>query len=178
MWSGRFREPLDPYFDNWQRSLKFDWQLLEQEIAASKAHALALRAAEILTATEVICNSPGTRQHLGPVSRPETWRPRMGPRQSRRRRHPSLRRAATKRPHRRSRAQAPHRPQPQRANRNGSAPLRSFEHSTCSPIILRHGPTRSSRRPPPRAKPSCPPTPICNAPNPYSSLTGCSPTSR
>ncbi len=53
MWSGRFREPLDPYFDNWQRSLKFDWQLLEQEIAASKAHALALRAAEILTSTEV-----------------------------------------------------------------------------------------------------------------------------
>src|SRR5271165_2254163 len=52
MWSGRFREPLDPFFDNWQRSLKFDWQLLEQEIAASKAHALALRAADILTATE------------------------------------------------------------------------------------------------------------------------------
>ena len=53
MWSGRFREPLDPYFDNWQRSLKFDWQLLEQEIAASKAHALALRAADILSETEV-----------------------------------------------------------------------------------------------------------------------------
>ena len=53
MWSGRFREPLDPYFDNWQRSLRFDWQLLEQEIAASKAHALALHAANILTASEV-----------------------------------------------------------------------------------------------------------------------------
>jgi argininosuccinate lyase len=52
MWSGRFREPLDPYFDNWQRSLKFDWQLLEQEIVASKAHALALHAANILTTTE------------------------------------------------------------------------------------------------------------------------------
>jgi argininosuccinate lyase len=53
MWSGRFREPLDPFFDNWQRSLRFDWQLLEQELAASKAHALALRAAEILSETEV-----------------------------------------------------------------------------------------------------------------------------
>ncbi len=53
MWSGRFREALDPYFDNWQRSLKFDWQLLEQEIVASKAHALALHAANILTATEL-----------------------------------------------------------------------------------------------------------------------------
>jgi argininosuccinate lyase len=53
MWSGRFREPLDPFFDHWQRSLKFDWQLIEQEIAASKAHALALRAADILTETEV-----------------------------------------------------------------------------------------------------------------------------
>ena len=53
MWSGRFREPLDPYFDDWQRSLRFDWQLLEQEIAASKAHALALRAANILTSAEL-----------------------------------------------------------------------------------------------------------------------------
>ena len=53
MWSGRFRESLDPFFDHWQRSLKFDWQLLEHEVAASKAHALALRAAGILTESEV-----------------------------------------------------------------------------------------------------------------------------
>ena len=53
MWSGRFREPLDPFFDHWQRSLKFDWQLLEQEVVASKAHAFALRAAGILTESEV-----------------------------------------------------------------------------------------------------------------------------
>jgi argininosuccinate lyase len=52
MWSGRFREPLDPAFDHWQRSLRFDWQLLEQELVASKAHALALRAANILTESE------------------------------------------------------------------------------------------------------------------------------
>ncbi|AXC14847.1 Argininosuccinate lyase [Acidisarcina polymorpha] len=52
MWSGRFREPLDPSFDHWQRSLRFDWQLLVQEVAASKAHALALCAANILTDSE------------------------------------------------------------------------------------------------------------------------------
>ncbi len=52
MWSGRFREPLDPSFDQWQRSIRFDWQLLPDEVAASRAHALALEAAGILTATE------------------------------------------------------------------------------------------------------------------------------
>ncbi len=53
MWSGRFREPLDPFFDHWQRSLRFDWQLLDQEIVASKAHAFALHTAKILTDSEV-----------------------------------------------------------------------------------------------------------------------------
>ena len=52
MWSGRFREPLDPTFDHWQRSFGFDRQLLQQEVAASKAHALALTAAGILTSSE------------------------------------------------------------------------------------------------------------------------------
>ena len=52
MWSGRFREPLDREFEQWQRSIVFDWQLLEQEAAASKAHASALIAAKILTASE------------------------------------------------------------------------------------------------------------------------------
>ena len=52
MWSGRFREPLDPLFDFWQRSFKFDRVLLEQEAAASKAHARALLAAGILTEHE------------------------------------------------------------------------------------------------------------------------------
>lgn len=52
MWSGRFREPLDPFFDQWQRSIRFDWRLLPDEIAASRAHALALEAAGVLTAGE------------------------------------------------------------------------------------------------------------------------------
>jgi argininosuccinate lyase len=52
MWSGRFREPLDAEFEAWQRSIVFDWQLLDQEVAASKAHASALAAAGIVTAEE------------------------------------------------------------------------------------------------------------------------------
>jgi len=53
MWSGRFREPLDTEFEAWQRSIVFDWRLLPQEVAASKAHASALCAAGILAAAEL-----------------------------------------------------------------------------------------------------------------------------
>ena len=52
MWSGRFREPLDPEFEAWQRSIVFDWQLLNEEVAASKAHASALCAVGILSKSE------------------------------------------------------------------------------------------------------------------------------
>jgi len=52
MWSGRFREPLDGEFEAWQRSIVFDWRLLKEEIAASKAHASALCAAGILSEAE------------------------------------------------------------------------------------------------------------------------------
>ena len=50
MWSGRFRQPLDPRFEQWQRSFPFDQKLLQFELAASRAHAEALRAAGILSA--------------------------------------------------------------------------------------------------------------------------------
>jgi len=53
MWSGRFREPLDTEFEQWQRSIVFDWRLLPQEVAASKAHASALADAGILDAEEL-----------------------------------------------------------------------------------------------------------------------------
>ncbi|MBS1821990.1 MAG: argininosuccinate lyase [Acidobacteria bacterium] len=53
MWSGRFREPLDPGFESWQRSFPFDVRLLPQEVAASKAHAHAIAAAGILTQAEL-----------------------------------------------------------------------------------------------------------------------------
>ncbi|HTV08957.1 MAG TPA: argininosuccinate lyase [Candidatus Aquilonibacter sp.] len=53
MWSGRFREPLDRTFEQWQRSFPFDWRLLPHEVAASQAHARALAAAGILTPGEL-----------------------------------------------------------------------------------------------------------------------------
>ena len=53
MWSGRFREPLNPAFESWQRSFPFDVRLLTHEIAASKAHAQAIAAAGILTPDEL-----------------------------------------------------------------------------------------------------------------------------
>jgi hypothetical protein len=49
MWSGRFREPLDPIFESWQRSFPFDWRLVPYEVEASIAHARAIEAAGILT---------------------------------------------------------------------------------------------------------------------------------
>ena len=52
MWSGRFREPLDPRFEAWQRSFPFDWRLLPQEVAASVAHARSLAHAGVLNETE------------------------------------------------------------------------------------------------------------------------------
>jgi argininosuccinate lyase len=53
MWSGRFREPLDPEFEQWQRSFAFDVRLLHDEIAASRAYARALTKAGVFTAAEL-----------------------------------------------------------------------------------------------------------------------------
>jgi len=53
MWAGRFREPLDAVFEQWQRSFPFDVRLLPQEVAASKAHAQMIAAAGILTDAEL-----------------------------------------------------------------------------------------------------------------------------
>jgi argininosuccinate lyase len=52
MWSGRFRQPLDPHFEEWQRSFPFDQKLLRYELAASRAHAQALKAAGIIAPAE------------------------------------------------------------------------------------------------------------------------------
>ena len=54
MWSGRFRQPLDADFERWQRSFDFDKRLLRHEVAASSAHARALRDAGILSSDELI----------------------------------------------------------------------------------------------------------------------------
>jgi argininosuccinate lyase len=52
MWSGRFREPLNKQFEEWQRSFPFDYRLIETEISASNAHARMIQAAGILTPEE------------------------------------------------------------------------------------------------------------------------------
>ena len=72
MWSGRFREPLDAQFESWQRSFPFDWRLLPQEIAASKAHARALAAAGVLTAAELETTLSGLDCVLVRVAGPDT----------------------------------------------------------------------------------------------------------
>lgn len=54
MWSGRFRQPLNPDFEQWQRSFAFDRRLLLHELSASSAHARALKGAGILNSTELI----------------------------------------------------------------------------------------------------------------------------
>lgn len=53
MWSGRFRQPLDPQFENWQRSFEFDRVLLKYELQASSAHAKALEKIGVLSANEL-----------------------------------------------------------------------------------------------------------------------------
>jgi argininosuccinate lyase len=53
MWSGRFRQPLDPEFEHWQRSFPFDRCLLPHELEASRAHARALKKAGILSEEEL-----------------------------------------------------------------------------------------------------------------------------
>lgn len=53
MWSGRFGAPLDPVFEQWQRSFEFDCRLLECELEASAAHARALTQAGVLSAEEL-----------------------------------------------------------------------------------------------------------------------------
>jgi len=53
MWAGRFRQPLDPEFERWQRSFPFDQRLIEEELSASRAHARALATAGVLSQAEL-----------------------------------------------------------------------------------------------------------------------------
>jgi argininosuccinate lyase len=61
MWSGRFREPLNKTFEEWQRSFPFDYRLLPHEVEASIAHARAIQAAGILTSEELLQMEQGLR---------------------------------------------------------------------------------------------------------------------
>jgi argininosuccinate lyase len=62
MWSGRFRQPLDPEFERWQRSFGFDHRLLNYELTTSSAHARALKNAGILSSDELINILLGLKQ--------------------------------------------------------------------------------------------------------------------
>jgi len=62
MWSGRFQQGLDPDFERWQRSFAFDQRLLKHELAASSAHARALKDAGILSSSELIAILHGLEQ--------------------------------------------------------------------------------------------------------------------
>jgi argininosuccinate lyase len=53
MWSGRFRQGLDPAFESWQRSFLFDCRLLECELESSATHARALARAGVLSGDEL-----------------------------------------------------------------------------------------------------------------------------
>jgi len=61
MWSGRFREPLNKQFEEWQRSFPFDYRLLPHEVEGSIAHARAIEAAGILTSEELLQMEQGLR---------------------------------------------------------------------------------------------------------------------
>jgi argininosuccinate lyase len=62
MWSGRFRQPLDSGFEHWQRSFDFDRRLLKHELAASRVYAQALKAAGVLSSSELISILQGLDQ--------------------------------------------------------------------------------------------------------------------
>ena len=74
MWSGRFREPLDRNFEQWQRSFPFDWRLLREEVAASSAHAKMIAAAGVLTEAELEATLRGL-QAVG--TRADAWAHRI-----------------------------------------------------------------------------------------------------
>ncbi len=160
MWSGRFRQPLDPDFERWQRSFDFDRRLLREELAASRAHAGALKNAGVLSSSELITILQGLEQiaDKGRVLAGFSGRPRSG-------RCASLRREATGHADRRYRIQAAQRPQPQRADCDRPAALRSGRDRSdagrsggLARAFFSTAPSRLETRP-------CPPTPICNAPS-------------
>ena len=118
MWSGRFRQPLDPGFERWQRSFAFDRDLLHYELAASGAHARALKNAGVLSSDELI----GILQGLEQIG--EKAAASRVPRRCRSGRRASLCGEATGRADRRNWIQAAQRAQPQRADRHRSAAVR------------------------------------------------------
>jgi argininosuccinate lyase len=71
MWSGRFRQPLDSEFERWQRSFPYDQRLLPYELAASRAHARALKGVDVLTSEELISILQGLDQIAAQAANPK-----------------------------------------------------------------------------------------------------------
>ena len=171
MWSGRFREPLDGEFEQWQRSIVFDWRLLPKRLLPAKRTHLPLSPPDILPAEEA-STSRSTRHHR---RRPRFEGPGLV------RDHPSAETFITSSSSslwsdRLARPQAPHWSQPQRADRDRPAalcPIRSRSHrgsrSWANALV------EQARQ---QATPSCPATRTFSAPSLCSSRTGFSPTSK
>ena len=70
MWSGRFRQPLDAEFERWQRSFPYDRRLLPYELAASRAHAQALKGVGVLSSEELISILQGLDQIAAQAAHP------------------------------------------------------------------------------------------------------------
>ncbi|HTR26251.1 MAG TPA: argininosuccinate lyase [Terriglobales bacterium] len=71
MWSGRFRQGLDPEFEKWQRSFDYDKRLLPFELAASRAHARALEHSGVLSTEDLAEILEGLNKIGKLVSAPE-----------------------------------------------------------------------------------------------------------
>jgi len=71
MWSGRFRQPLDAEFERWQRSFPYDQRLLPYELAASRAHAHALKGVGVLSSEELISILQGLDQIAARAANPK-----------------------------------------------------------------------------------------------------------
>jgi argininosuccinate lyase len=71
MWSGRFRQPLDAEFERWQRSFPYDQRLLPYELAASRAHAHALKGVGVLKSEELISILQGLDQISARATNPK-----------------------------------------------------------------------------------------------------------
>ena len=89
MWSGRFRQPLDPEFEKWQRSFPYDQRLLPFELAASRAHANALEHAGVLSSEEL----SEIAKALGEIGRRAESEPDVSQRSGSRRRSPLRRKS-------------------------------------------------------------------------------------
>jgi len=74
MWAGRFRQPLNPEFERWQRSFPFDRRLIEEELAASRAHARALASAGVLSQAEMDSIFSGLDEIRQQATNPESLR--------------------------------------------------------------------------------------------------------